>query len=121
MNRLRLPDRRPSITRAVVWQTPTGVFEFTLSIGIDPRTGRIGDVFYSDGQKSGSQMQAAVQDACVQISLALQHGVPLAALSHSMSACPLPGGGDAPGSVLGAILGALVAEAEDLRRCEEVV
>jgi ribonucleoside-diphosphate reductase alpha chain len=76
--RTRLPDRRPSITREVEWRTG----RWTVTVGID-RDGRPREVF-ADGAKEGSGMAAILSDACVVISIALQAGVPVEALSRSL-------------------------------------
>ena len=104
--RQRLPNRRPSITLPVAWSTGRGVLHFTLTAGFDPETGTVAEVFYADGQREGSAMQHTVQDACVVISLALQHGVQPTDLAHSLGRLPLPGG-EGPASPIGAIVDAL--------------
>jgi len=106
MTRRRLPDRRPSVTLPVVWRTEGGEQHFTLTAGYDPETGALAEVFYSDGQKTGSQLQHTVQDVCVIISVALQHGVAPAEMSRSIGRVPVYGA-TAPASPIGAILDAL--------------
>ena len=105
MTRQALPHRRPALT-AVVAFAPPGRAEasFTVTAGFDPRTGALSEVFYSDGMKSGTDLQHTIGDACVIVSVALQHGVPLADLSRSL------GRDDdgRPASILGALIGALV-------------
>ena len=101
MMRATLPNRRPSETFATDWQG----HPFTVTVGRDPRSGRASEVF-SDTVKGG-QMQATIADACVLISIALQHGVPPAALAKSLSRVPdlINGAGaDLPGSPIGAII-----------------
>lgn len=106
MTRTRLPDRRPSVNLPVVWRTDTGEQQFVLTAGYSPDTGALAEVFYSDGQKTGSQLQHTVQDACVLISVALQHGVTVAELARSIGRVPLYGA-TAAASPIGAILDAL--------------
>lgn len=106
--RQRLPNRRPSVTFPVRWQTDAGAQSFTLTAGFDPDTAQLAEVFYADGQRSGSGMQHTVQDACTVISIALQHGVTVAELAHSIGRVPMAGG-TAPASLIGAILDALGA------------
>jgi len=105
--RVRLPDRRPNLTQHVVF----GGFAFTVTVGFD-LTGRPREVF-ADGAKIGTDIGHIVSDACVVISLALQHGCPAELLPRSMGRVPSPGPGKdlcGPASALGAIA-ALVAEA----------
>lgn len=110
MTRARLPDRRPSANFAVTWATEAGAQHFTLTAGYDPATGQVAEVFYADGQKSGSALQHTIQDACVLISIALQHGIALAELAHSLGRAPLYGQ-TVPASPIGAIVDALMAPA----------
>jgi len=93
--RERLPDRRPNQTRVIRWAGS----EFSVSIGfwLD---GRPGEVF-ADGPRTGSAMQALLADACVVVSLALQHGIEPSALAHSLARVPLSETESAPASVIG--------------------
>jgi hypothetical protein len=104
--RVFLPQRRPSVTRAVtIADRPVAV---TVGFYLD---GRPGEVF-ADGPKEGSQMQAVLSDACVLVSIALQHGLPPAALAQSLGRSPAPWlGEDATvwASPIGAILEAVRA------------
>lgn len=113
MTRARLPNRRPSITVPAAWSTADGQHHFTLTAGFCPATGALREVFYADGQRQGSQMQHTVQDACVLISLALQHGAPVTALAGSLGRVPVYGA-DAPASAIGVIVDALAALSADL-------
>ena len=104
MTRATLPTRRPSETIATEWQG----HPFTVTIGFDPATCQPREVF-ADTAKGG-QMQATIADACVLVSIALQHGIPAPALAKSLSRVPdLFAGGDAdlPGSPIGVIVGVL--------------
>lgn len=101
MTRATLPNRRPSEAIATAWQG----HPFSVTVGIDPRTGKPAEVF-ADTEKGG-QMQATIADACVLISIALQHGVGPQALAKSLSRVPdlISGAGaDLPGSPIGAII-----------------
>ena len=102
-DRIKLPDCRPSITRRVVWRTDTSEHKFHLTLGVDPATGDVLEVFYADGQRTGSQLQHAIQDSCVLISLLLQYGVTPDAIGKSLSTMPVLGA-DAPASVVGSII-----------------
>jgi hypothetical protein len=44
----------------------------------------VGEVFI-DGGKSGQDVQSTARDAAVVLSLALQHGAPLAAINHAIT------------------------------------
>jgi hypothetical protein len=103
MNRNRLPDRRPNETLDLMFDgTPYGV-----TIGFFPTTGGIGEVF-THGAKVGSAMDAILDDACVALSLLLQHGLAPSSLAASMGR---NGDGKPPSSIVGA-LADLLAEAE---------
>lgn len=101
MTRTPLPNRRPNQTIATAWQN----HHLTITIGYDlnaaPR-----EVF-ADTAKGG-QMADTLDDACVLISIALQHGVTPAALAKSLGRTPnLQAEGDGPASAIGAILEAM--------------
>lgn len=105
--RERLPDRRPSETRTIAWRGGA----LALTAGFDPATGAIREVFAS-GYRIGSDMQATIDDACVIVSIALQHGARAAELRRSLGTVPTRGDeglGEEPASVLGAIIGGLLA------------
>ena len=94
-DRNRLPDRRPNETVELLFNgTP-----YAVTIGFYPDDGRVGEVF-THGAKVGSAMDAILDDACVLISLLLQHGVEPSALASSMGRL---GDGGAPASVIGAL------------------
>jgi hypothetical protein len=57
------------------------VFHVTLGRYDD---GRIGEVFIT-GSKSGSDLEANVRDTAILVSLALQHGVPLATMAAAIT------------------------------------
>ncbi len=81
--RTRLPDRRQCHieTLEVAGQ------RFTACIGFDPETGQSRELFL-DGGKQGSQVDALLSDAATVISIALQYGVPPAALVKSVGRLP---------------------------------
>ncbi len=115
--RTRLPNRRPLITETLIVGNQT----IEASVGFDA-TGRRRELFLS-GAKDGTDLAAILDDASVTISVALQHGVPPAALVRSVARLPAvplappyidrPGAGDRklPASVIGAALD-LVASLE---------
>ena len=98
------PNRRPNITVQTEWQ---GI-SFSVTPGYNPETADVCEVF-ADTAKGG-QMQATLADACVLISIALQHGVTLDQLSKSLARVPdvvAGGGATLPASPIGAIMEAL--------------
>ncbi len=110
-DRQKLPARRPSITRDVIWQRAQGEHRFTVTIGFDPETADVREVFASGPR--GSEMDATISDACIVLSHLLQHGADIEALAASMLKVSAPSsGGDLMlhASVLGAIV-ETVAEA----------
>ena len=82
--RTRLPNRRPQITETLV----VGGQVVQASVGFDPATGRPRELFLT-GAKDGTDLAAILDDASVALSVALQHGVPPAALVTSWSATPI--------------------------------
>lgn len=95
-------------------QSPTncsnsvGGAAYDVSIGFDPATASPREVFIA-GPKPGSGMAFILADASVLISLALQHGVPLTVLAHSMARLPTPEEEAAdPASAIGAAIDMLL-------------
>lgn len=104
--RRRLPNRRPSITAAIGADGMAAV----ATIGFDPATGRPAELFLA-ADKPGSALDALLADAGVAISVALQHGVPAAALAKSVAR--VPAALDGPATITASPIGAaldLVAE-----------
>ena len=95
MTRERLPNRRPNETTTLVF----GGMSFAVTIGFFTTDGRPGEVFAS-GAKSGCDLDYLLDDACVALSLLLQHGVAPAALAKSMGRA---GDGATPASIIGAL------------------
>ena len=88
--------------------TSHGGQAFTVCVGYDG-AGRPLEVF-ADGHKTGSAMAAFIDDACIVISIALQHGIPAEVLQRSLSTVPVWENGvkgEGPASPVGAILAAL--------------
>ena len=112
--RQRLPGRRPSHLETL----EVGGQVITACIGFDPATNRPCEVFLNGG-KEGSQVDAMLADAATIISVALQYGVPVAALAKSVGRAPnastMPGSldqlnaGSQPASPIGAALDLLMA------------
>ncbi len=80
--RERMPDRRSSVTQTL--EVASQIFDAT--IGFD-KHGRPREVFLT-GAKEGSLLAAILADAAVAISVALQHGVPVASLAKSVGHLP---------------------------------
>ena len=104
MTRERLPDRRPSVTMELIhdWRT------YSVTIGFDIDRNRIGEVF-THGAKVGSMMDAILDDACVALSLLLQHGIEPARLASSMGRL---GDGKTAASIIGSLTDLLAREAQ---------
>jgi ribonucleoside-diphosphate reductase alpha chain len=60
---------------------------FIATIGLDPDDGQPREIFLSAG-KEGSTLNALLADAAVALSVALQHGIPAAALAKSVARLP---------------------------------
>jgi hypothetical protein len=78
---------------------------FTVTIGFYA-DGTPGEVFI-DGGKTGQDIQSTARDAAVVLSLALQHGTPIETIRRAVTR----GASEAPASILGAIVDALLAAA----------
>ena len=117
-HRRRLPNRRPSETQTLT----VGNHAFVATIGFDLATGQPRELFLTAG-KEGSLLNALLADAAVIVSVALQCGVPPAALSKSVGRLPdLPvspddldrSSGKLPSSPIGAALDLLCELAADV-------
>ena len=95
-SRMRMPDRRPSVTERRVWRQATGQeFKFHVTVGF-AAPGRAGEVFLRPaGQRWGSFLQEIADDVGEMLSLLLQHGHALAALRTRFK----------PGSLAHAVVG----------------
>lgn len=78
MSRERLPNRRPSVTETISF----GPHEFHLTVGFS-RDGRPLEIFCRC-RKSGSELDALIDDAAVIASRLLQHGDPLEAIARGL-------------------------------------
>lgn len=113
MSRERLPDRRPAVTRDVVYRAGVAAHAFTVTVGFCPHTGRALEVFA--GGRTGTEMAAFIADACVTVSKLLQRGETARALYGSLHMTPVAvfDGEEerlVPASVLGAIVAAIIEE-----------
>jgi len=77
--RQKLNNRRPTITRVLETETA----KYHVSFGLDLSDMTIREVFIR-GYKIGSDMDILLDDASVVLSLALQYGLPLDQLLHSL-------------------------------------
>jgi hypothetical protein len=82
------------------------VHNYSVTLGFDVSHDRIGEVF-THGAKIGSAMDRILDDACVALSLLLQHGVSPDALAASMGRL---GDGKSPASVIGALADLIARE-----------
>ena len=107
--RRRLPNRRPAVTETLEIEGQ----RVEVTIGLAPESGAVREVFLVAG-KEGSMLNSLLADAAVVISVALQHGVPPAALAKSVGRLPngsvapadldRPQSGRRPASLIGAAL-----------------
>ena len=111
MTRSRLPDRRLNDTAEIEFR---GV-RYAVTIGYYP-DGRCGEVF-THGAKVGSDMDAMLDDACVVVSLLLQHRVGTERLAKSMGR--LENG--RPASIIGALADLMAARDAELLGMREAV
>ena len=87
--RQRLPDRRRSEARRIVWQPPhnpdapeTRIF---VTIGFGEDGLRPVEIFYDGGYRAGSELEALVKELCIVLSVIIQHeDVEIARLAHSL-------------------------------------
>ncbi len=78
--REKLPQRRYSETFELVFnQSPVSV-----TIGCH-QDGGVGEVFLAMQKKAGSQADLAARDIAILLSLAIQHGVPLATINDALT------------------------------------
>jgi len=101
-----LPARR--LTETLKVTTPEG-HTVHLSVGYDPvEQLRPREVFYSGGFRSGSALEFQIQDACVLLSLLLQHGHRPEDISKSLARTEQPNGSMAYASMIGLIVEEMV-------------
>ncbi len=103
MTRLRLPDRRPSLTISLAYEHRS----YSVTLGLDVRSDRVAEVF-THGARIGSGMDRLLDDACVALSLLLQYGAEPTPLAASMGRL---GDGKSPASIIGALADLIAREA----------
>ena len=79
MPRERLPTRRPNQTTNLTYDDTS----YAVTVGLHPDTGEAREIF-THGARVGSSMDAILDDACILLSILLQHRVEPAALARSM-------------------------------------
>jgi hypothetical protein len=85
--RTRLANRRPSVTGRVPFiMADERQITLTVTFGFD-ENGNVREVFCADF-KAGSDMHAAVMDACILLSRLLQHGDPPEELAKTLCEPP---------------------------------
>jgi hypothetical protein len=99
MTRARLPDRRLAETIDL----EHGGMRFSVTVGFYP-DGRPAEAF-THGAKAGSTIDGLLDDACVVVSLLIQHGVDPRGLASSMGRL----GDGHPASVIGAVVDLVAA------------
>ena len=110
--REKLPDRRETLTRRVLFTPPAGreTLDLDISAGYVPGAlpdGRILEVFIHGIGKVGSSLHYLLDDEGVSISLLLQHGMTPAGIRRRLGA-PVDAGGQ-PASLLAAVVDELVS------------
>ncbi len=103
MPRQRLPNRRPNQTVELIYDGT----RYEVTVGFHPATGKAREVF-CHGAKAGSSMDAILDDACILLSILLQHDIAPASLAASMGRL---GEGQQRASVIGALAELLAQEA----------
>lgn len=105
MTRQALPNRRPCVTTETDWQG----HPITVSVGMY-LDGTPGEVFADASYTVPPVIHGTLSDACVGISIALQHGISPADLGKSLGTVPVWINGqevDAPASPIGTIMQAI--------------
>lgn len=97
--RVALPNRRRQVTDVVTHDNRD--YLVTFGLGTD---GLIRESFCTTAAKTGTDMQAFINDACIAVSLLLQHGMTMAELAAAFGENRNEGEKSGPpSSVLGAI------------------
>lgn len=112
MGRERLPDRRRQISTEIAWGEGALSQTWTLSVGLDDER-NVKEIFVTS-ILGGSDMEALVDDACVAISLLLQHGMDIAEVAKHLGR-----EGVNPDAPAASILGVAVARAAELQTEEK--
>ena len=78
MTRKAIPTRRHCVTASTTWRGQ----KIEVSVGIDPKTGKVAEAF-ADIAKGG-QIQHEMSDALILASIAMQCGVPIEDLQKTL-------------------------------------
>lgn len=84
MTRRPLPSRRPCITTDAIWQGNP----ITVTVGLYPDDGTPGEVFADASYKVQPVVHGILSDACVGLSIAMQHGIAPELLGKSLGTVP---------------------------------
>jgi hypothetical protein len=87
MARVQLPDRRPNVTERVRHEWATGQEQHLLVTFGFNRHGKVKEMFCADF-KEGTDMHTLIGDACMVVSLLLQHGYSPADILTKMAPHP---------------------------------
>jgi hypothetical protein len=98
MSRKTLPLRRHCETFDIGYNST----QYTISVGLYENQ-EVAEVFIT-GAKAGSEFEAVARDAAVVLSIALQYGVPVHVLAHSITRNI----DETPRTIMGAVLDELV-------------
>ena len=105
--RQKLNNRRLTYTRVI----DTGADKYYASFGLDDSDLTFREVFIR-GSKIGSDMEILLDDASVVLSLALQYGLPLEQLLHSLNTGREEGGT----SILAKVIAVMNEETNEIQK-----
>ncbi len=105
MVRQRLPNPRTNRTAELIYDGAP----YAVTLGFHPATGKLREVF-THGARTGSHMNALLDDSSIFLSLLLQHGVEPASLAATMGRL---GEGPQRASIIGAIADVLAKTVTD--------
>src|SRR5262245_60590898 len=101
MERMVLPQRRPSITFNMTYGLQNTAYGIT--VGYPSLNNKIVREVFINGARTGTDMDAITRDAAILLSLALQHGVDLGIIAKAMTR-----DGDNENNKASSIIGAIV-------------
>lgn len=110
--RTPLNDRRQNITTEVKWTTPSSIDQkLIVTYGLD-RGGKVREAFCA-GYRADTDLCALTNDACIMMSLLLQHGVSITEVAAACGQNTAEGETDGPPASL---LGAIAREGVNIER-----
>lgn len=98
MKRHQLPPRRLTVTNNIEWARRA----WSISVGFDDAL-KVREIF-ADGHKSGTELEAILDDACILISMLLQAGASIQDLAEKLGregVDPSAPASSIPSSILG--------------------